>query len=343
MKLALQLTMAVLIILLGTIVEYRVVAAIHGPGWYTEVPGVALQIAYGQADWEFTAGRVLLPQTVRWIATHQLVEWTTVWLWSVFTCLVIGNAVSYFGLWASRQTRGIAAPFAITQAAAFVAFQDTHVLNPSDLVDYITWAWFAMLVFRRSAWWWYVPLFALEIHNREVALFIPMWLLIDRSLSFERINGRWHISLRRVLVAGVACASIPAGAAYVRWLRHYCLTRTIPPHSEPQKWGQVWGWPSNVAGFKQAFHSGPYVTTGWQTRVEEWAFMAGTVMLVIGLVRFSVVTRRVGMALKLAILIGGFYGASLAFGLCDELRVWLCLIPFAMLLFLLPAEPTKSA
>ena len=46
MKLALQLTMAVLIILLGTIVEYRVVAAIHGPGWYTEVPGVALQIAY---------------------------------------------------------------------------------------------------------------------------------------------------------------------------------------------------------------------------------------------------------------------------------------------------------
>jgi len=188
-----------LIILLGTIVEYRVVAAITARLVH-EVPGARFN-RYGQPT-GIHGWRVLLPQTVGGLRLT-IVD-GPVWLWSVFSagdwnvCRILA-----VGLADARHL----APLRSPRPPPLLPFKTRS--STQRLVDY-SLAWFAMWCSegRRGV---YVPLFALEIHIGVLCLF---HVVVSTDLCRSSVS-RSVAHLLRGARGGVACAK-HSRRAYVR-------------------------------------------------------------------------------------------------------------------------------
>ncbi len=322
--------LAGLLLLALTAIECRAVMRCHGTCWDDRIPAHCVAVAYGQCEWSVMNSRILLPKLIRWSASRLALPMTQVWQDSILLMLLIGNCVTYAALRLTPSTRAIAAPFTILQAAATVCLQDAALLLPCDLVDLSTWFLFAYCVFTRRRWYWFIPLFLIELHNRETAVFFALWIALDNLVPLAR-------DARRLITGAIAMAAAPAGMLYVRWLRHLCCTRAIPDPGPdyPQLWGQLWNAPHNWHELKELWPGKPFLaSTFYQTRSEEWAAVAVIVIIVAGIVRLP----QTWFGLRVISLLGAYLTLEWPIAGVNELRTWLCLIPFTLFLFYGPSQ-----
>jgi hypothetical protein len=71
---------------------------------------------------------------------------------------------------------------------------------------------------------WFVGLFAVAAFNRESALYIALWMILDPLVkaALDRMAPRWPM-----LISGILC--MEAGIILIRYLREFLLVREIGP------------------------------------------------------------------------------------------------------------------
>jgi hypothetical protein len=314
-----------------TALQFRCVFVAHTNTWDWEQGWVVfgpMEVAYGQSDWAQGNGRWLLPHIVRWIAEHWHIQFRVVYHYTVYAAYLAGNLAAYSVLRCTPSTRTFAFLFTVMTGAICVCFQDINILHHCDLVEYTLFFLFAYGVFTHRKWWFFLPLFLVDLNNREVAVFIAAWVALDNLIPFTQ-------DVKRLATGLVAVAACPAGMAYVHWCQRHFTLRTIPPHGNPVKWGQWWAWPENVRGLKQLWPGKPFSCwQPWYNRMDEWAALIGVVLILIVLARFAVIHHDRWFTLRLSALIGAYLLLEVMFGVSIELRTWLALSPFVLFMFL---------
>ena len=318
-----------------TVCQFHTIVAIHGGAW-NDTHEIR-QIADGNPEWAVLANRMLVPKTVKAVSLATGQAFDDVWHSSVFTMMLVGNLACYFLLSRRPDTRRFAAAFAMAQGAAYVCLQDVRVVLPCDPLDYTVWFLFAYCAFTRAPWWSFLCLFAVELHNRECAVFIAAWGILT-----------WLVPPRRsfkALACGlfwVGCAA--AGMKYIEFLRRVCLTQPLPAHGERQVWGQIWTLQSNLTALQHLWPSRPYMSSApWHTRLEETVAVSSLALLAAGMVRLATTKLDWWQWVRLALFFGAYLTLEAMFGVSDELRTWACLIPFVLFTFFYAGHETNHS
>jgi len=300
--------------------------AVNGP-WQTSVPTVTAMVATGTYDWLHSAQRVVLPKAVMYVAAALRADFLRVWLVAVFVALFTANAVCYFTL-ASRWPE-IAWGFTIASAAAFVGLQDYIVFMAADLVDLTIWFLFAYGIWTSAKLWFFAALFVVELHNREVAIFIPLWCALFYLLP---CTSNW----RHWLAGLTALAAVPAGMAYTMWLRKaLCTVATHDP-------APLVNWKSNLTNLSQLFGGAwtpnPLCPTSGQTRYEMWVVVFAMAIVVIAWSGLAWGWHKV----RVGLLFAACWAALWYSAVITEIRCFNFLTPLVAFCFYKPTELHRS-
>jgi len=120
--------------------------------------------------------------------------------------------------------------YAIFAAAGFAALQDYNVLFTWDIISVLVFTILGYLIFKKSKNYCFILLFITAIFNREDALFISLWLMID-SVGRNDGIGKLYLSDPKKLVAGLA--SLIYGVAYVKYIRNALWNATCGSAQSP--------------------------------------------------------------------------------------------------------------
>ena len=212
-------------------------------------------------------------------------------------------------------------------SAALSAFFVFHVLFTLLISNIWLYAWdhlgiivftiFTYLVISERRWPWFVGLFSVAIFNRESALFIAMWMVVDplAKAALDRAKPQWPM-----LLAGLACGGI--GYELVNWLREVLLVKEIGPalFNMPLKAGQNFHnqWGMNLAFLRR-------VTTDFSLGFEILIIVyLLAVMTLAALLAWGDTRRYLG----LAVIQGVIVLSLLIVAILEETRVLLELLPF---------------
>jgi hypothetical protein len=149
--------------------------ALHA--YYGDYIREAELVFLGTPTWRVYQSRVLGPYLVQALS-YPLSSYESAYeLFNVF-CLAVAGYLSYFvGTLINRQAGGII-NFLLFQCL-FALLLNGYQLHVWDTIGVTIFYAFVFIAIRGLSWKWTVLLFAIAILNRESALFIALWLLVD--------------------------------------------------------------------------------------------------------------------------------------------------------------------
>jgi hypothetical protein len=291
-----------------TVLEWRVVDLIQAPNRVAEEDATAGVLA-GRPQWRNYQSRILAPGLVAAATTvtglsfaraSQLVAAGLLLLVNA-TCLALFRGDGRFAAWT----------YTIVYAGFFVALQDREWLFLWDYVDLFVFLLFAWAVVTRASSWIVVALFFCELLNRETALLIAVWIVLD-AVNIERRSAR-------VVWRGVGTGAALGGLAvlWLRFIRGYLFRGQSLPLGPGYRtvFGALWMLPHN-------YHAIITARSRLDTGVGIVAVAATAVLLHRA---WRVLDRQ---AWKVATLLSMSVASIAMFGLVTETRVWMCLSPF---------------
>jgi hypothetical protein len=304
---------AALAVLAITFVEARELRLMHGRFEHAFAEHCRA-IAEGHAQWTVYQNRVAGPFLVQFLSgstgmpfddAYRLVL-QGLWLLSNGCAFVVGRRLNggSAGAWT----------LVLANALLFVAIQHDYIYI-WDYIDATTMLLFAYGAFRGAGLRLFIPLFFIELLNREAASFIALWIMLDAANDLLLRAGpvRWPRAGLRLALGAIL------GAGGV-WWTHFIrgrLLRYHPPDFSELVLGQQKQWPYNLMTLRQPLQA---------------LMMIGGLAYGYFRAARTLGERKVIIALLLAAMIG----STFAFSRVDETRVWVAFIPFLMLFWSLP-------
>lgn len=264
---------------------------------------VIVQIVDGDSAMKTYANRLLGAGLVRLAAMVGRVDYDEAYAWVTFGALLIANFVWYAA--GQRLFAGAGWLLVLANAMAVFALQDRNQCI-WDWITYATAPVFAILVLTGARPYYFVLLFLVEITNREAGLFIPLWLLLT---AFDSPPVK-----ERARRAAGAAALLVAGGWYVQYLRSF-----YTPKPGDAIFHMVMGQTNELALNIERMQN---------DTLPERLVAAG---LVIGLFA-ALYAQRERTHWAVAVLIFAMAAANFLVGTVTELRIWLDLAPFFILL-----------
>lgn len=317
------------------LVQMRLVILIFGPQYRLSVEA-AQGVLRGEPHWRVYQSRLLGPWLVE--AVSRLVgSFITA---HVVCMVVLFAAAGFVVLWQLRRDHGASAPM-LAGYLAFVVLVVCCFQRPWlyvwDCIDLLLFALFSAFVCRGLRWPAFAALYSVAIVNREGALFIALWLILDPLV-------RWLLDRRKTrsarldhapLLAGIVL--LAAGVALVEWLRDRLLVREVGPELV----GEVAGagpryhlmLADNLARLGEAVTSPSYA----MSFLVPFALLAFVVFSV-AVARRDPYTRGAAAVVHLALV-----AAIVVFGSLFETRIYLVLVPFAVLHARWGGSPRRAA
>lgn len=301
-----------------TLAQLRLIVFVLGKLYPASINAAASVIA-GTPGFAINQSRVLAPYTVAYLSL--LVGGNFGLAHVLFMCLTTFITGLLF---LSLVTR------CFGSNAGWAAFTAFHLLFAMLLNEQWLFAWdhysiIAFLLFVYFAitgknWRWFTCLFAIAIFNRESALFIALWMVLQAlcGARFQHPSKDWWQHVDKALcLSGLICGI--AGIAIIRILRSTLLIHE--DHAAP---GVVHNllvtWPHNLQATVDAF------TTNFGIRIVCPGFLVFTAIVAILLAR-----RNPARFLALSITHLTLVVSIFLFGVITETRVMLELVPFVIL------------
>jgi hypothetical protein len=290
----------------------RLVAIIFPPANYASIAEISHGITTGHPVWKMWQSRVLAPYFIEaltfgsldYVKAHILFEIITVAI-AAFLCWRLGK--KYGG---SDQSALLALTIFVM---LFALLLNPPFLYSWDFIDIIVFVLFIDLVLSGMSVSWFIGLFAIAIWNRQSALIIALWLILDPLVRFFYQHRSDPLDWRRML-AGAIC--IAAGSLIVELLNRHLL---VEAKESTDSYRIVL--PQNIDGLKVSLtHFDRYFT------IVIPAFLATVILL------GALAVRRDPQRYSALYLVVLAYMASLfVLGGLMETRVYLALIPFVVM------------
>jgi hypothetical protein len=314
--------------------ELRLIILVHGCHLDELIASVD-SIFAGMSHWRAYQNRLLGPALVQAVAfvTRQSFSESYPIVIGMLVCAI--NSTAFFVFLGLSRDRALAFRYTVYSALLFVAFQDRTWLYVWDLLDQIIFFIFMYLVVKRMHLRWLALLFLVAVLNREDALFISFWIIID-AVTFtgppaQKNNLSRTITVnRKHLLWGGLLALL--GVLYTKMIRDLLWAGSSLPwvgvDAEHAALGQHFQLMRNMRycfglSFLKDFNIAPL----------------GALLLA-----FYLVARRRSdeRSVKLAVLTGVMLLSTLVFGIIGETRTLLIFIPFFLVLNLLFSDKIKT-
>jgi len=317
-----RLTFLALSLLFG-LIQFRMIMLFFQGSYYDSV-NAAVGVLTGHPHWVVYQNRVLGP----WIiAQMNLIFPNYAMSYDIFSIIMI-TIVGYLASILGREVAGSPG-----MLMALLTFQMSFVmlLSPPWLYvwDYLSTMFFFIFIIIIQKGWsyrWIILLFAVAIFNREDALFIALWLIIDpfaRWLWLRLREGRsaglrwWQIA------SGVLC--LIGGWFVIAGLRKALLVEEIGPKL----------WP-NIEGYGTSYHlkilknildiEGMFSIFSFSM-----PFLIPIFLVLMIIAASWLACQNQGRWLGLALVYLGLVGATMTFSDLMETRVYLVFIPLLVL------------
>lgn len=307
-----------------SLLEYRAVGLIQGANLQAEVD-IVTGILTGHPYWKAYQNRILGPVIVAGLSHLTGLPLAVTYRAFCFAAICLANVVCYFLFWDHGRRSRQAWAYPIAYAWLFVAFQDPEWLYLWDYVDLTTmllFAW-AIVMGRGASTWQLATLFTVELLNRESAMFIALWMVVDsvRFVAGTKLTSKVGVDSPRFAVG--SCLGI-AGVLWTAFIRNrwYVQETGIIPRPEIHQFagGQFFMLPVTLSLWREF----PTVAS-----VTLLAFFGALVFL---LHRAWGVLRQRHRAWKVGLIIGILTLANLCLAFVFELRVWFSMLPWLLCL-----------
>jgi hypothetical protein len=308
-----------------SIAVYRLVVFIFQPANYARVVELSLGVTTGHPESTLWQSRVLGPYIIKaltfgsldYVKAHILFQIVTVAM-AAFLCWRLGR--KYGG---SDQSALLALTLFIM---CFALLLSTPFLYSWDFIDIIVFILFIDFVLSAMSLPWFIGLFAIAIWNRDSAVFIALWLILDPVVRFfyqRRYKPSsapldWH----RMLAGGICIA---AGFLTVELLKQNLLVEaTRSENIYPNRL------PENIGMLKQLL---------WTHFDRGLWFAVPLFSVIVAALGACVVRRDPQRYLALYLVELSFIGSLFTFGYLFETRLYLALIPFVVMSAVLLSRP----
>lgn len=307
------------LVALVALLQYRVTILIHGPhlGQLVEASrGVTL----GHPHWRVYQGRVLGPFALDVVHRATGIDLEVVFVLFLAAAALAFNAFVYL---LARRFTGDAKVGLITMGAAslgFVLLLDRAWLFPWDLLDLLVFTAFGYAVASRRGDAYFLALFVPGILNREAAVFMGVWMVLDGLLrrSAAGAGAAEQGGAKRVILGG---GMVAVGLAVVEGLRRWLFVSAAAVEAGM---AQV---PLGPLGFNRAWHNLTEVVGALLAPGLLLDLPVALAVLALPLWLVSVLRRGDPDVRPLAATILLGWAANVAVGLVLESRVWLWLLP----------------
>ncbi len=288
------------------LVQFHVIAFVLG-GSYGRSVTTAHDVLLGRPHWRVYQSRVLSPYLIdtltplfgSFLAAHVFVS---------IVALILAGLVAWRIGQRLADTRGAVASLLVFHAS-FALLLSRPWLIAWDYLDALVFLIFLDFVLSGRSWRWFVGLFAIAVFNHEIALFIPVWLVCEAVVRRDRVRG----------VAGVV--SLASGMVILESLRRLLLVQEMGPTIFLDA-------PSHAGG---SFHFRLFDNLARLAMVDNQMLVVGVFLLgvlaIAGWLAWQDPTRFLGLALMQVALIGSL----LTFGVVQETRLYVVLIPLYVL------------
>ena len=211
-------------------IEMRVIRMIHQHN-YCDLIEAAHGVTVGMPHWRAHQNRLLGPSLVKLISHATGLSFPLSFEFFMVLSLIIANLVSFYVFLDLTKNRTLSLKYTFYFALFFLALQHRTWLYLCDFMDIIIFLLFAYGIFKKFNIRYFVYLFIISILNREDALFISLWMIID---SFQyNIEPSNNIQGRRLtikyynLLLGVLLTIL--GIIYIKWIRDTLFIRSMLP------------------------------------------------------------------------------------------------------------------
>jgi hypothetical protein len=207
---------------LGTIfisaVAFRVLLRVHGAN-LDELAQVVASILARKPIWIAYQNRLLGPALVELISWSGVTYADALNLFT-FAALAIQNVVLFFLLRRLPLSSGKALLGVIAYAFAFIGMSGKW-FYPWDSLDAIIFTFLAWGILQGKPLYYFVTLFCIGLLNRESALFIALYLVID-AFAWPLPTGSFFLASKGKLALGSLL--ILGGLAYTKFLRDWLFS-----------------------------------------------------------------------------------------------------------------------
>ena len=297
--------------------QFRMIMLIIGQNYSYSI-SAAQGVVNGMPHWRVYQSRVLGPWLVEalsglfgdYTSAHAFYTIVTT---AIAGWLILSLTYRQFGPSAALSS------FLLFQAL-FTFLLGSKWLYAWDHLGILIFTIFTYLVIAGKGWCWFAALFSVAIFNRESALFIAMWMVLDPLVkaALDRTKPDW-----RMIARGLACGII--GVILINWLRDTLLVQEVGPtlFNMPLKAGLNFHnqWATNIAFLRR-------VTTEFSFGFEVLilVYLLAVIILAVLLAR-----RDPRRYLALAVTQGMIVVSLFAGAILEETRVLLELLPFLVM------------
>lgn len=314
----------------SSIALFRLAVFVFQPENYARLAEVSLGVTTGHPVWKMWQSRVLGPYIIKaltfgsldYVKAHMLFQIVTVAI-AAFLCWRLGR--KYGG---SDQSALLALTLFVM---CFALLLSPPWLYSWDFIDIIVFILFIDLVLSGMSLCWFIGLFAIAILNRDSAVFIALWLILDPLVRFiyQRQYKLAAASLDwRRMLAGALCIAV--GFLTVELLTQNLLVEArISANSYPSRL------PQNI-----------HILRKLLTFTREFWIVVPVFLAMVTALGACVVRRDPQRYLALYLVELSIMALFFVFALLDETRIYLVLIPFVVMPAVLLSRPknieTKS-
>lgn len=313
------------ILFLLSLAEFCVVLLIH-VGHLQVLVDATWGVTLGQPHWKEYQSRLLGPWLARLVAGNAAGSFRDAFLLTMLG-LTIAKNLACFGL--VRRYTGD--PFkgartALLGSAIFLLVQDTYWIYLWDYLDVLFFSFFLYGILSRRGNLYFAVLFFLALLNRESALFIPLWMVLDAFVLRE--GRRWIIPrlrdrVRLLLGAGM----LVLGQALILMVRNLLLVRETLAASDPEFAAQrPFQLKANLQGLLHLLKSVQNPSWGDLAGVFGLVYLVAIVFPLFATRRGDDLQVKVSLTALAALLMIGLVG------LVFESRIYSMFIPFALFL-----------
>ncbi|MGC8774081.1 MAG: hypothetical protein ACP5R6_02310 [Chlorobaculum sp.] len=296
---------------------FKVLMQIHD-GHFEALVNAAHGVIEGKPHWIAYQNRLLGPYTVYFISKLGLSFHFSLKIY-ILSMVFLQNITLFFLIRHMNIKHQESLAWVILYCFAFILVQH-YWFYTWDSLDAIIFTLFAWGIFNVQSPYYFAIIFCVALLNRESAIFISLYILID-AFNFKSAKEPHFVSLKKLLI-GISL--ILAGLAYTKAIRHYLFISK--PNGQPDTAHELIG---NHIYLSQNLLD-LFVHNAFSLEIINSAF------IIISTLYFSSLLARShsDKQIKALLIFFAIIANILTFGLINETRMFIILIPFVIFLLL---------
>ncbi len=313
-----------------SLLEYRLMLLSH-IRHIENIVQAALGITIGEPHWRVYQNRLFGPFSVKYIADFFQVSYIHGYIFVVIGLHIVKNLLFFHLATKLTQNYKLAARYTLFFVAAFLLLQDASWLYLWDYLDIITYTFFIYAVLTYKKTWYFWIIFAIALINKESALFITLWMILDALIvkkenSYLSFQFTWDKNLPRLFSGVILCV---AGILFVEYVREALFVKSVMGEGtqftgiEHGKYAHVKFF-QNIDNFIINLHSPTFLLN----------FLVNGLLLAIPLFVLFNIKKLNDVTYKLSVIFLLIFSFIFVFGFTNEIRVYSILIPFFIFLAL---------